>query len=243
MVIPKSIGILQPSMPEPRSEGQTVEVTFGMEESEFFLVAASEAADCEITLELVVPRSDGLVLEFLSIRGTEPSPLLEILQDSPRIKQARLLEHTEDQGVFELVVDGRIAQTLADHEAVVTGITAKSGAGRLVAEIPPHIDANSVIKAFLAEYPGTELLARRETDRGSPALTQTQFVNELLESLTEKQLRALRVAYGSGYFAWPREVRAEELAEQLDIATPTFAEHLRAGERKVFGLIFDSKPG
>jgi len=62
------------------------------------------------------------------------------------------------------------------------------------------------------------------------------------DSLTECPLRVLRVAYHSGYFAWPRHSTAEEIGHSLDITQPTFAKHPRTSERKFLSLLFDSEP-
>ncbi|SFR42008.1 HTH DNA binding domain-containing protein [Halogeometricum rufum] len=61
----------------------------------------------------------------------------------------------------------------------------------------------------------------------------------VVRTLTDKQRTALRVAVVEGYFEWPRETTASELAESLGIAQPTFARHLRVAERKLFSALFD----
>jgi predicted DNA binding protein len=48
----------------------------------------------------------------------------------------------------------------------------------------------------------------------------------------------METAMVSGYFEWPRESTAEEVAESLGISAPTFHEHLRSGERKLVESFF-----
>lgn len=213
-----------------------VEISFGS--GDFFLVMASERAECEFQLELVVPRSDGEVLEYFTVTGADPERVLALLHEARDVTEARLLERSGDRARFELVTDGHLAKALADQGTPVTGITATAGQGRLTAEVPPHIDVSSAIEGFLAEYPEAELVARRRTERQTPLLTRDQFVTELLAGLTEKQLRVLRVAHAEGYFDWPRDHSAEQLASRLEVATPTFTEHLRAAERKLLDELF-----
>lgn len=59
------------------------------------------------------------------------------------------------------------------------------------------------------------------------------------DRFTEKQRQALRTAYLSGYFEWPRASTGEEVADALDITQPTFNRHLRTTERKLFSALFD----
>lgn len=214
------------------------EVEFRFDDGDFFLVAASEQAECEFQLELVVPRSDGEVLEYFTVMGADPERVLVLLDRARDVSEARLLEQSENRARFELVTEGHLAKALADLGTRVTQITAVAGRGQLMAEVPPHIDVGAAIDGFLAEYPDAELVARRRTERRAPLLTRDQFVTELVADLTERQLRVLRVAHAEGYFEWPRQVTAGEVADRLEVSTPTVSEHLRAAERKLLGGLF-----
>lgn len=227
-------------MPHENTADQTVvEVEFALNDSELFVLQASDRMECELELEMLVPRSDGTVLEFLTVTGADPDRLLELATSAPGIREARLVEQTGEEALFEFISESEIAQSLANEEAVFKNIAVSSGEGRLTAEIPPHIDASTVIEGFLDTYPDSELVARRETDRQAPILTKPQFMAHLVEDLTEKQMRSLRAAHANGYFEWPRDTRVEDIAEQLDISTPTFSEHMRAAQRKIFDRMFD----
>jgi hypothetical protein len=56
--------------------------------------------------------------------------------------------------------------------------------------------------------------------------------------LSERQRDALSAAVELGYYEVPREASHEAVAEQLDCAPSTAAEHLRKGESKVLQSIF-----
>jgi predicted DNA binding protein len=43
----------------------------------------------------------------------------------------------------------------------------------------------------------------------------------------------LRTAHEKGYYEWPRDRTAEEIADALDIASSTLHQHLRAAENKL----------
>lgn len=220
------------------SERSVVELEFGLDESEFFLATVSKETECTFELETVIPRSDGTVLEFLTVRGIDPSKALEYFREAPEIREVRLLQEDGDEALFELISESQIAMALADEETLFKGITVSGGKGHLTADVPPHVEVSDVIESFLLEYPGAELIARRVTNRQAPSISEVQFVSGLLEGLTEKQLRALRLAHANGYFEFPRQRKADEIAELLDVSTPTFSQHLRVAEQKLLNKIF-----
>lgn len=59
------------------------------------------------------------------------------------------------------------------------------------------------------------------------------------DRLTTRQREVLRTAYRLGYFAYPRESSAEEVAASLDIGTSTFAEHLAAAQSTLLEEVFE----
>lgn len=62
-----------------------------------------------------------------------------------------------------------------------------------------------------------------------------------LDELTDRRLEVLRTAYHAGYFAWPRETPGGDVADLLDIWSPTFSQHLRAAEQSVFRMLFQAR--
>jgi predicted DNA binding protein len=55
------------------------------------------------------------------------------------------------------------------------------------------------------------------------------------DALTDRQREVLETAYEMGYFRKPRAARAGDVAQELDISTTTFTEHLAAAQRKLLG--------
>lgn len=53
--------------------------------------------------------------------------------------------------------------------------------------------------------------------------------------LSERQREVLELAQCKGYYTWPRETSASDLAEELDISKTTLLEHLRKAEAKLLG--------
>lgn len=53
--------------------------------------------------------------------------------------------------------------------------------------------------------------------------------------LTERQREVFKFARQKGYYSWPRDVSATDLAEELSISKATLLEHLRKTEAKLLG--------
>jgi predicted DNA binding protein len=60
-----------------------------------------------------------------------------------------------------------------------------------------------------------------------------------MDELTDRQRTALEAAYFSGIFEWPRHSSGEEVAESLGVSSPTFHQHVRAAEKKIFGALLE----
>lgn len=55
------------------------------------------------------------------------------------------------------------------------------------------------------------------------------------DRLTRRQLEVFRLARERGYYEWPKETSAGELADELDISTSTLHEHLHKAEAALLG--------
>ena len=61
--------------------------------------------------------------------------------------------------------------------------------------------------------------------------------------LSERQQAALSAAYESGYYDVPRTASQADVAEKLNCAPSTAAEHLRKAEQKVVGSVLATREG
>ncbi|MFC6941949.1 helix-turn-helix domain-containing protein [Salinirubellus sp. GCM10025818] len=55
--------------------------------------------------------------------------------------------------------------------------------------------------------------------------------------LSERQREVFRLAQREGYYAWPRDVSADDLATDLGLSKTTVLEHLRKAEAKLLGSL------
>lgn len=61
-------------------------------------------------------------------------------------------------------------------------------------------------------------------------------------TLTDRQELVVQSAYHAGYFDWPREATGEETADSPGIAAPTFHQHLRKVEARLFEALLSTSP-
>jgi len=230
------------SLGQVETRESTVELELRVLDRNCFFVAASAEASCTVELEEMFQRSDGRLLEFFSVQGAAPERVLELSEGASAIDDVRVVRGDDDGGLFQFVVAGPcVTVTLADAGAVTRSVTAADGEGRVAAEVPPHVDVRTVVEAFRERHPGSELVARRERP-GGLQVTREAFDTRLLDRLTDRQLEVLRTAYLGGYFDWPRESCADECAAALGISQPTFSQHLRAGQRRLFDALLGQQP-
>lgn len=220
-----------------------IELELQVRDRDCFFIRASEEADCRVFLEDLIHRADGQLLEFFTVRDAPTDRVLAMAADEPAITEARLISDGSDRGLFQFVVSGPcVTATLADTGAITQAVSAVSGDGRVIADVPPHVDVRTVVETFQRRHPDSELLARRECERPVRVRTEQGVHATLVDRLTDKQLEALRTAFLSGYFDWPRESTADECAGALGIAQPTFSQHVRTAQHKVFATLFDTEP-
>lgn len=219
--------------------GGTVELEFEVPDRDLFFVDASATTGAEISLAELFPRADGRLLEYFTVEGVPPGRVDAAARDAAAVDETRLVRSVDGGSLFEFVVSGPcIGGTLADVGAVIRELSASDGVGRVVADVPPHVDVRDVVETVAERHHAT-LKAQRGRDRPGPEFTPQAFRETLQDHLTDRQLETLRTALSEGYYRWPRETTAEECAARLNISQPTFTQHLRVAEQKIFESLFE----
>lgn len=225
--------------PEATTEG-AVQLEFELSDPSYPFVGATAATDARLDMEEMVPRSDGAYAEFFTVTGEDPRTVLDLAEDHDG-SRCRLLSAGEECGLIEVVAERDCpAVSLADAGAIPRVVRSADGVGHVVAEVPDAVDASAVTAEFLATYPSADLFARRQHGPDASPFRNGGLPDALATPLSERQREAIEAAHEAGYYEWPREVTAEEVAADLDIAAPTFHQHRRAAERKVVGLLVDA---
>lgn len=215
------------------------EVRFTCQDSPYPFIKASEEDNCRIELAEMFPRPNGEYAEFFSVTGADPARVAAQAADYPSV-DVTLLSECSNGGFIEFrVSEGCPAFRLTEFGALPRKVCGDSGRGHIIAEVPSQNSASEIVDGFLAEYPDFELLSKQKKDSLAPRFNQSTFQGVVYDHLTDRQREVVQTAFEEGYYNWPRECTGEDVAEKLGIASPTFAEHIKAAERKLLAVLFD----
>lgn len=210
------------------------ELTLAVTDDEALLVDLSTRLDCSFELEGVVPLDGDRLLVYLAVDGVECERVVSALAESG-IEEARVV----NDGVIECPLgSGSPLGTLVEYGANVREGAVESGRAELQIEIAPDASARTVVDRVQADFPETTMLSK---SRRTPAEDDRTVESGLLDDLTDRQREVLEAAYRSGYFGWPRDSTAEEVAESLDISSPTLHNHIRKAEGVIMRELLDEE--
>ncbi|SNZ15845.1 PAS domain S-box-containing protein [Natronoarchaeum philippinense] len=226
---------------EERLTTDTVaELEFGVLGSDLFVVSLADDLDCHVEYVGSVRAADGQLVTFVDVTGADPQRLEATATALPQIAAANITTITDDGCLAEIKFgEPFVVEVLAEWGVETRSIVADPSRARLTASVSQTDDAREVADRITERFPGVDLLAYRERDR--PAETQREFAARLEGRLTDRQQSALRRAYASDYFEWPRPISGDELAESMDITRSTFHQHLRAAERKLVAAFYEER--
>ncbi|WP_248896750.1 bacterio-opsin activator domain-containing protein [Haloplanus halobius] len=195
-------------------------------------VDLSAEYDCRIDLDGIHLSSDGGITCYLTVAGRSASEVTPRLVESDGVDDCRVIDDRGADCLLECTLhDASIALTLSETSGSITKFFVDGGEGYVRLEFAPDVNLRSVLKAIQDEFDDVDLVSKRNTDRSYQSVEG--FRGSLAEKLTERQDTVISAAFNAGYFDWPRDSTAEEVAEGLGLAPPTFHEHLREAERKL----------
>lgn len=214
-----------------------VEVQFETDDPSYPFVDLSASQSCRVELLTLLPRERDEFAEFFAVSDADPGPVLERASERDPVTP-HLLSSNDGKSLFEFEVTGECpAKRLAEIGAVPHEVVGDRGEGRLQAFVPPRRDATDVVDSFLAEHSSISLTRKRSLSPTTGALPIDEFGTGLHRRLSTRQREVLRTAYEAGYFEEPRETTGKELADELDITSATFSQHLRAAERVLLSML------
>ncbi|WP_324665899.1 bacterio-opsin activator domain-containing protein [Haloarcula sediminis] len=219
------------------SADKVIELEFTVNDRALLLSRLSASTEAALTSVGTVTQNDGSLRLYLDAEGGESEAILTALEADDGVRSVTQVAEHEGSALFEVTMGESLLATLVDHGAVPKEITGENGIARYTIELPYEGDAREVFSLVEDNYDGTDLVGYHEHER--PVQTQQEFQASLSERFTDRQETALRTAYLGGFFDWPREVDGDELAEAMDISRPTYHQHLRAAQQKVYEELFE----
>lgn len=222
---------------QPGDRRPVTRVEFELSDETYPFVSMSETESCSVILEKCLPQTDDTYAEFFSVEGARPDRLAECVEEDAQ-REGRVLDRTSDGGLVEIDVQHSCPiVSLADAGAVPQTVRGVDGQGTVVADVPSQTETAAVIEEFLSAHSNAKLAAKQHRESIVP-LFGFRHDAALTETLTDRQREVLETAHESGYYGWPREATAADLADRLDISEPTLHKHLRAAEQKLVAAMF-----
>ena len=183
-----------------------------------------------VTVTRAVPADDDTCLLYAET-VTDADAVAEALATAAGVADGRVVSASADRTRFEVrTVDRTAADTVRGVGGRVVRFVHADGHARLVARVPPGTDVRE-----LAERLGGDGEATVLAQRTDPVAAE----GDPLDALTDRQRAALLAAYDAGFFEWPRRSSGEEVAADLSVAQPTFAEHLRRAQANLLRSLVD----
>lgn len=138
---------------------------------------------------------------------------------------------------FERDSDGCICEVVQEEVGPVSDVHVEDGSLHLTL----HLQNLSALRDRLEEFRDRfgavhiEYLVQGRQDE-----EESEVVPVDVRQLTDRQREVVETAYEMGYFEYPRESNATEVAAALDIRPSTFTEHLTAAQGKLLGELVDA---
>jgi len=219
------------------SADKVIELEFTVNDRDLLMSSVSAATGATLTAAGTVTQDDGSLRLYLTAEGGDSDDVLDTLSEADSVRRIARVAEYEGSALFDVTVGESLLATLVDHGAVPKAVTGENGVARYTIELPYEADARELFSLVEDNYEGTDLVGYHEHER--PVQTQQEFRASLADRFTDRQETALRTAYLGGFFEWPREVDGDELAGAMDISRPTYHQHLRAAQQKVYEELFD----
>ncbi len=194
--------------------------------------------DGTIDIQRLISVSDD---EFL-LYGATKIETIEAMEDMTAVvshwEDVTTVGENTDRVHFELrVTEPPVLSLIASLGGSIENAVIEGGDYRLTVQFPQGTDVRQMVDAVKTEFPQADVLARRQVNRSESGAER--ITRAWTERLTDRQRTALEAAYYSGLFEWPRESSGEDVADSLGISAPTFHQHVRSAERKLFAALLE----
>lgn len=178
---------------------------------------------------------------------------LVFIVDNPSEMDELLKRAREHKSVYNLAVLKKTsdrARVLAEYDKSYSVLPTVTNSDLMAVE-PFHIANGSKYWTFVTEADTIskqvdlleekfEVRIKSIQDFSEPENVEyADVIDEIYSELSTRQQEALFLAADKGYYQWPREVSAGEIADVMGVSGPTFLEHLRQGEHKLINKLLE----
>lgn len=161
--------------------------------------------------------------------------------DASRVEVDRVFDY-DDAAVYELEREREdcVCRTIAEFDCPLADVEVADGTLYVTLHLREAAELKSLLERLRAAYSDVRVryLVQSGGDGGDGDVVPVDRGR-----LTDRQQEAVATAYRMGYFDYPRQSNAAEVAEAMDIAPSTFTEHLVAAQSELLGAVLDADGG
>jgi GAF domain-containing protein len=217
---------------------QAVEVEYSSNTLAEPFAAAATGDEIRMTIDRIIPLPEGGALQYYTLTGITTEEYQNAVAKFSTVSNVRVLFDGERQSRVETrLTEDAMMSLIARFDGRVKTIRVENGELRMVVELPETTNVREVTEAINERYGDIQFVGHRTVERRQ--ISPAQYRTVLNDSFTDRQRTMLESAFASGYFKWPRNVTAEELAEAHGIHPSTLHKHLRRAEKKLVATVFD----
>ncbi|WP_136688266.1 bacterio-opsin activator domain-containing protein [Halorhabdus amylolytica] len=217
----------------------TITVEAELSDPSLFLIDLAGRTAGAIEYRGIHVGDNGAVRFLLAVDAADEETLLAAPDRYDGVTDVSVLSSTDGERVLALVARGApFVDALTTYGAEIESMSVEPTGIRVRFQVATEQNGRSIVEELESIYDGVELLAYHETE--SEATSPQAFKAAVESELTDRQLTALRTAYASGFFEWPRESDGDDLAEAMDVVPSTYYQHLRTAEKKLVRAFFES---
>jgi predicted DNA binding protein len=196
-----------------------------------------EATDATFEFVRTIPIGDDAFLQYVAVEGMDSETFEREMETFEGVDWVRRVGDEDDPMLYETRYrDPSIVGTIAAAGGRVVSAAIEDDDMSIVARVPGENAVEQLLASVSDRFPEAHVRARRSLVDGP---TSVELGTTAFDRLTDRQRTVLETAYVAGYFDRPRRSTGEDLAASLDVSPSTFYQHLRAGQRKVFEVLFD----
>jgi Predicted DNA binding protein len=197
------------------------------------------AVDAPLTVTDVSYKDDGTCAVFVGIEvsaGHDGETIEAQVGDTPGASVLRT-DTTEVTCVLTLGPESPIQQLVRLGAALQqVEIRPDSDSLSVTVQLPYETEVREYVDGATEALDGVELVAKR--NQSVDLQSDSTVATTVDDRLTDRQREALRIAFHTGYFDWPRSANADTVAAEIGIAQSTLSQHLRTAERKLLEELF-----
>nr|WP_282594626.1 bacterio-opsin activator domain-containing protein [Halomarina salina] len=188
-----------------------------------------------VTFERTIPTTNDH-LQYVRVENVSTERFEELLDGYEWCREFRRVRDA-DPAVYELrATHLDLTSQLYSLGGRIRSAVVEDGAFRIVAELPDDADVRGLVEALGDSNSDIELVAQRTVPRSDhPDRARIS----LEDTLSDRQQAALEVAYYAGYFEWPRDSTAEDVADSLGVSSPTTHKHLRRAHQRILEQLLE----